>query len=404
MRSGSSVPERAAGAPGAAARRADVDRLVAYHGEVSAAMTAARTALESALIPVMPYILVSAVECWYRHPDMVRAIDAAMPAEAIGRGARRPGCRVNAVHLWSQANIYLTGRKLLAGLHPLGVVPDFDDDPEPTFAVLDFWRRAAAAYRGDDGTLQAWDAGGSNTPYDAAVVSTLVAGAEPVDGDASRARVTRFLATLYAYLFLLYFDTRVGTADTGPYSLAGGRTLLVRDFYWLAESEFPWSYVARDVPYRNLTAAVILGPGVTLRCDDWGTSHTDPADFAPFIEAFGLFTTDTGDGSLAPVPLAQLDDLVAVVRSAQSAHYRHVAAMSRREKIDAGAYVYFSFLKPFADEAGIGRELDWSVPRASAGDLYDLIESVDWSTMLTGDTDTAFYPPLAPEADGGTVA
>src|SRR5207248_3742410 len=59
--------------------RAEVDRLIAYHGEVAGAMTAQRTALESALIPVIAYILVAAAECWYRHPDMVRVIDAAMP-------------------------------------------------------------------------------------------------------------------------------------------------------------------------------------------------------------------------------------------------------------------------------------------------------------------------------------
>lgn len=390
------MPERVGGDPDVVVMRREVDRLIAYHSEVSGAMTAARTALESALIPVVPYILVSAVECWHRHPEMVRAIDTAQAAEQIGRRARRPGCRVNAVHLWSQANIYLTGRKFLQTLHGLGLVEDFDDDPAPTWTVLDFWQRAAAAYRGGDGTLQAWDAGGVNTPYDAATIDTLVGGAQPIGGDADRTRITRFLATLYAYLFLLYFDTRVGTADTGPYPLADGRTLVVRDFYWLGESEFPWSRVAREVPYKNLTAALVLGPGVAVRCDDWGTSHTDPPDYAPFLERFDLFTTDTPDGSLAPVPLDELDDLVAVVRSAQSTHYRNIAAMSRRQKIDAGAYVYFSFLKPFADEAGVAGDLDWSVPKASAGALYDLIESVDWSAMPPPDPDAPYYPPLAP--------
>lgn len=378
-----------------AARRAEVDRLIAYHGEVSAAMTAERTALESQLIPVVAYILVAAAECWYRHPEMVRAIDAAMPAEQIGALGRRPGSRVNAVHLWSQANIYLQGRKLALTLRDLGLLPDVVDDPDRTWAVLDFWQRAAGAYRGGDGTLQAWDAGGRNTPYGDDVVAQLLDGAAPVPAG-ERPRITRFLATLYNYLFLLYFDTRVGTGDTGPYPLAGGRTLVVRDFYWLAESEFPWSYVAKDVPYRNLTAALVLDPGVQVRCDDWGTTTTEPADYTPFLSGFGLFTTDTPDGSLRRVDLAEIDALVPIVRRAQAEHYRNVAAMSRREKIDAGAYVYFSFLKPFADVAGLGDELDWTVPLATTGALYDMIESIDWSAMPPPDESGPYYPPLRP--------
>ena len=48
--------------------------------------------------------------------------------------------------------------------------------------------------------------------------------------------------------------------------------------------------------------------------------------------------------------------------------------MERRAKIDAGAYVYFTFLRPFADLAGV--DLDWTVPRDSL-DLYPLLELVD---------------------------
>ena len=37
--------------------------------------------------------------------------------------------------------------------------------------------------------------------------------------------------------------------------------------------------------------------------------------------------------------------------------------MDRMEKIRCGAYVYFSFLRPFAEVAGVADELDWTVPR-----------------------------------------
>ena len=48
--------------------------------------------------------------------------------------------------------------------------------------------------------------------------------------------------------------------------------------------------------------------------------------------------------------------------------------MERRAKIDSGAYVYFTFLRPFAELAGV--ELDWTVPRDST-DLYPLLELID---------------------------
>ena len=50
--------------------------------------------------------------------------------------------------------------------------------------------------------------------------------------------------------------------------------------------------------------------------------------------------------------------------------------MTRKEKIDAGAFVYFTFLRPFALAAGVVDELDWSVPRDSL-DLYDAFSLVE---------------------------
>jgi hypothetical protein len=345
--------------------RDEVNQLISYHAEISGAMTAERTALESRLIPVSAYILVSAAEAWYRWPDLAAAIDKALPAEEIGRAGRRPGMRVNAVHLWSAANIYLTGRKLLTAF---GLV---DDEPERTWTVLDFWRRAAHAYRGD-GHLQAWDAGLTLRPYDEEITSALLADATATD-DGTRGAVKKLNATLVAYLFLLYFDTRVGVGDSGPYPLPDGRTLLVRDYYQLGNSDFAWSSVAAGVPYSNLTAALVLD-GVDVHVNDWGTSLTHPEDYLDRLSAFALYTTDGPGRELRLVPAEDWDGLAAAVRKAQADHYRQVAAMSRSQKIDAGAYVYFSFLRPFAEVAGVAGDLDWTVPRDTVGPLYDALE------------------------------
>jgi hypothetical protein len=366
--------------------RAEADELIAYHAEISGAMTAERTALESRLIPVSAYILVSAAEAWYRWPDMMTAIDKVMPAEEIGTAGRRPAMRVNAVHLWSIANIYLTGRKLLT---TFGIV---EDEVERTWTVLDFWRRAASAYRGD-GTLQAWDAGLSSHPYGEDTVEQLLAGTASTDDDA-RSAVKKLNATLVAYLFLLYFDTRVGVGDSGPYPLGDGRTLLVRDYYQLAQSDFAWSHVAAGVPYQNLTAALVLD-GVDVRVNDWGTSLTEPEDYLDHLVSFGLYTADGPGRELRPVGTDEWDGLLAAVRKAQADHYRQVAAMSRRQKIDAGAYVYFSFLRPFAEVAGVAGDLDWTVPRDTAGPLYDALEPFT-GEGASMDEEGPYYTPLAP--------
>jgi hypothetical protein len=149
------------------------------------------------------------------------------------------------------------------------------------------------------------------------------------------------------------------------------------------------------VPYQNLTAALILD-GVDVKVNDWGTTISDPEDYLPGLVRFGLFTTDHGD--LEAVDLGALDTIIGPVRKAQAQHYRNITQMSRRERIDAGAYVYFTFLRPFAEVAGVTDQLDWTVPRDSVGPLYDIIEGIDWTTLPPEPEDAPWYPPLSEPA------
>ena len=88
----------------------EVNRWIEYHGKISRAMTAERTALESALIPVTAYILIACIECYRRYPEMMQEITAAASPEALGAAGRSPGSQIDAVHLWSIANFPLLGR------------------------------------------------------------------------------------------------------------------------------------------------------------------------------------------------------------------------------------------------------------------------------------------------------
>ena len=369
--------------------KARVNDLIAYHSPISGKLTAERTSLESSLIPISAYIVVALGEAFLRYPEIARTIDAAMPAEEIGRLARVPGCQVDTCYLWSIANFPLVGRKAWALIDPTR------DRPEHLWPILDFWDRAARAYRGGDGTRQAADTG-SATPYEGAVLDQLVAGLTEVADPTDRQRVKRFSATLVNFLFLLYFDTRAGYGDTGPYVVPGhpDRQILVRDFYRLGPSDFPWSDVAAGVPYTNLTAAYVLESGF-FRVTDFGTSNHTPEDYLDRTVAFGLFTSDAmPPGQLRPVPLDELDDISAAVRAAQAQHYRNIAAMTRDEKIRCGAYVYFSFLRPFAAIAGVVDDIDWSVPRDLPEPLYEYFSAMEGDNAPPPE-DGPYYPPYA---------
>jgi hypothetical protein len=370
---------------------ATANRLIGYHAPISRALTEERTSLESALIPVTAYIVVACAESFLRYPEMMERIDRAMPAEEIGRRARRPGCQVDPCYLWSIANFFLLGRKIM------GMVDPQADDPKRTATVLDFWERAALAYRGD-GTRQAWDTGTSRI-YDDTTVATLLEGTQPIRDDEHRSTVKRFNATLVNHLFLLYFDTRAGYGDTGPYPVPGqpGRSLLVRDFYRLSHGDFPWSDVAKDVPYHNLTAALVL-EDVQSTYTDFGTSNHVPEDYLDRLVAFGLYTTDgLPAGEVRAVPVDEQDAIVATVRKAQAQHYRNIAAMDRDEKIRAGAYVYFSFLRPFAEVAGVADELDWTVPRDLPEPLYQLMSAMQGENSGVMD-EGPYYAPYPEES------
>ena len=362
-----------------------VNREIRYHSEISLTLTAQRTALESALIPVTAYILVACVECYRRYPEMIEAISAVAAPEDLGRAGHRFATQIDNVHLWAVPNFPMVGRKVLA---TAGMIDDADDERRMAI-MFDFWDRAARAFRFDDGTRQAWDADGHATPY-RDEVAALLRHTRPVD-PGRLARVTRLNALLTSYLFLLWFDTRSGYQDSGPYHLDDGRVLLLRAFNGLGASHFPWSHaVASDMPSSDVVAAFVL-EGVDLQVTDFGTSVTRPEDYLSRVVEFALF--DVAGGVARPIDDAGVDGLAAAAKAAQRTLYRTIAGMERRAKIDAGAYVYFTFLRPFAELAGV--ELDWTVPRDSL-DLYPFLELVDG--QLPGDaveeTIDTYYPPV----------
>src|SRR5262249_15948029 len=166
-----------------------------------------------------------------------------------------------------------------------------------------------------------------------------------------------------------------GYQDTGPYPLPDGRVLLVRDFNRFGVSHFPWSRdVCAELPYSSLTFALVLDGDVRVTANDWGTSITDPLDYFAHLSPAGVSApaggarTRAARGGRAGTPPP--------VKGGRQGLYRRIAGMDRLEKIDAGAYVYFTFLRPFAETAGVDDRPDWTVPRDSL-DVYEGLATLD---------------------------
>ena len=70
--------------------------------------------------------------------------------------------------------------------------------------------------------------------------------------------------------------------------------------------------------------------------------------------------------------------------------------MDRHGKIRCGAHVYFSFLRPFAEVAGVADAIDWTVPRDTVGPVYDALSAIDGGNQGGGLDEGPYYAPLAP--------
>ena len=370
--------------------RERVNALIAEVNAVSKVLMRERTSYDSQLIPVRQYVVVSCIEAFLRYPEAIEVITAAMSPEEIGAKARRPGCQADSVFLWGVVNFFLIGRNIM------GMVDPSIDTVERTDTVLDFWSRASRAYRGGD-LLHAADAGNRIDAFDEVILAELAAGVTPVD-DERRAVLRRANATLINHLFLLYFDTRVGHGDTGPYRLADGRQVIVRDFFRMGRSDFWWSDVASEVPYSGLTAVLVVDDAVDLSVTDYGTTVSDPEDYLDRLTGFALYTTD--GGRLEPVGDDRLVATAAAAKAAQREHYRAIVGMDRDEQIACGAYVYFTFLRPFAQIAGVVDQIDWTCPRDTPADLYPLVTADVETPEHDADADPfALYD--APDAPPG---
>lgn len=324
------------------------------------ALAARATEGESGLIPRQEYEALGILNCWFRHPEWLRVIDAAVGAEGvidIGRGAQREiGTKVNLLHSWAATTAPFFGRGIAV---EMGLV----DEHQDATAAVEAATIARRLYKGHWGEGAMFS---SMRNYQAPLLQNdwldrFAADRIPLSDPDALAAFQKFSASAELLGFLHHFDNRLGLGDSGPYPLPDGGFLIVRDLF-VNEPAFPWSELSGDLPYA-ITLAMAFKPdsGLTVKVTDLSTLFTEPANYLRHLSGVSIYARQTHDTPAAEVRALSVDDMAGMrrdVEAASSALYRHIAGMEHREKVLAGARVYTAgFMLPFARAAGVYDQL-----------------------------------------------
>lgn len=324
------------------------------------ALASRATEGESGLIPRQEYEAMGIMNCWFRHPDWLRVIEDRIGIDKvidIGALARNEvGTKVNMLHIWALATAPSFGRgiALELNLHDLDYKADRIRD---CFGVV---RRLYKGMWGDGPMLT------SMRDYRAEIldrswIDRFVADRTSLEDPETRATFQRFNGAAELMGFLLSFDNRLGVGDHGPYPLEDGGFVLVRDVF-LNEPAYSWCDTESGLPW-SVTIAMTFPPdsGLEVQMMDLSTVFTTPANYLPYVDGVAVYERSTWDAPMDSVRLLGLDDMVSLrskCEDASAALYGRIAAMSEREKIEAGALTYTAgFALPVARAAGMYDEL-----------------------------------------------
>ena len=215
-----------------------------------------RTVQESKLYPVPAYMTLSYFQAYYRFPELLRKIDAAVPAEEIGDRMREIDSKGDIISHSCVPEFYLAGRQLLIDLGMLKPTDNLDD----LVFVEDFAERLNLAYHRNHAHVLPSDMNlrAQLIPERRAQVFEADAiGMKP--GDRLSTSLKRFMATANQYALLSHCESRLGIFNHGPYRCRANEEMLVRGYVDLGEGDLPWlDGVASEITHNNLTIPVIL--------------------------------------------------------------------------------------------------------------------------------------------------
>src|SRR5579875_2037333 len=237
---------------------------------------------ESGLIPRQEYEALGILNCWFKHPEWLQAIQDRVGMDgmvAIGARARNEiGTKINLLHMWAMTSAPSFGRGIALELK----LHDFDYRADRIVDALAIVRRL---YKG------LWGSGPMFTSmrgYRAPVLdpswiqrfeSDRIDLADPVNQSVFQ----RSNGTLELLGFLVHFDNRLGLGDSGPYPTADGGFVIVRDLF-IHEPAFAWSDCTEGLPHAVSIAMFFRrDSGIRARVLDLSTMFTEPSNYLPYV-------------------------------------------------------------------------------------------------------------------------
>ena len=320
-----------------------------------------RTAQESKLFPVLPYLMMSMIEAYWRYPDQLRRSMEVISPEDVGHRARNASTLLSRLTAWGMVNYYLNGR---SNLIRVGLISP-TDNLEDLWLVCDWYRRFARAYNRTNGHVNSLDAGDLSPVLEERVLQVFEADAYACDEELSAA-TARFNAIATQYNFLVHCESRSGLHSSGPYRMDGRRLMHVRDFFNLSESTLPWmDEISADVPYNNLSLVEITD-GVSIEVTDWGTAYTQPESHQDRVIGVGLYTSDFLTDRYVPVGMGSrkelvdtLNELTELMTEATRKLYRRFSEYSMDQMIEAGIVTYYQAPVDILRMAGLFEQSEW---------------------------------------------
>ena len=358
--------------------------------------TAQRATLISPLFNV-PGRLVLGSYCYHEHlPELLRKAQGVLEPEEIGLRMKGVGMRPNYVALNALMLGYFNGReqhRLRAGQRPGEVLED--ERREDVATVVDFWHRVASVYVEGDAYLP------MDTGYQLPVLppTEVAALCESLVAPAAEERIAirRAIAVIELYTFILNGEARVGVFNHGPYPLAGGDVLLVKEVVGLQDDFLPWKLDVR--PPIDQVVRVMQLRDVQASIDLFGSLFVTPFEYEDHIVAEAVLTRS--GGTLTRLDVDRLQAVQDVAADAQVAMYAQAHAWTPDYQIAYGADLYASLALGFARLAGLDLDRDVREAFHATADrcVPGLLGGEDPMLILQqlGATDGHLYSPALPD-------
>ena len=347
------------------------------------ALAARATEGESGLIPRQEYEAMGILNCWFMHPQWLRAIQERAGIDGIiniaARARREIGTKINLLHVWACASAPSFGRGIAMELK----LHDFDYKTREIVETMAVVRRLYKGLWGS-GPMFTSMRGYTAPVLDPSWTERFQADRISLADESARSTFQRFNGALELLGFLLHFDNRLGLGDSGPYPTEDGGFVIVRDLF-VNEPAFPWSESTQGLPYA-VTIAMFFAGNTDLKTSvlDLSTMFTEPASYLPYVTGVAVYARDKWDTPIEQVRTLSLDDMAQLRVEGEAkaeALYKRIAAMSQREKVLAGAMVYTSgFVLPFARAAGMHEEL---IRDYAFNDVHPAVEAC-YDTIISG--------------------